>query len=409
MKKALTPTTLLLLLTGLNLLNYLDRNIVPSVLGLLKTDLKLSDGELGRINTIFMIGYFVTAPFFGFLGDRVGRKWLVALGIFIWSLGTVMTGFANDFTMLLFYRVLVGVGEAGYGSIGPSLISDSFPPAKRNMALTIFSVALPVGAALGYIIGGYVGARYGWRPAFIWAGAPGLLLALTLLPFADPVRGACDGGGTVVKPTARDFLAIFGLRRYNLLVWGYTAYTFALGGFAVWGPTFVHRVHGLPNESASRFFGLVLVFSGLVGTMIGGYAGTRWQHRNPAGYALLLGWSVVGAVPLATAAFLIPEKVASMSCLGAAIFLLFLPTGPVNTLIMQVVPLNLRASAMAAAIFMIHLFGDMWSPEIIGHLSDHWNSIQKAVLILPAALLACAALWLMLARNMAGDKTVARG
>jgi MFS family permease len=406
MNKRLSPVLLLCLLTGLNLLNYLDRFVVPAVLGPLKTDLHLSDGELGRINTIFMVGYFVAAPFFGYLGDRVSRKWLIAAGIFVWSLGTVLSGTAQSYGMLLFYRVLVGVGEASYGAISPSLISDSFPAAKRNNALTIFYVAIPVGAALGNIIGGYVAEHHGWRSAFIWAGAPGLLLALSLLPFAEPQRGAADGGGVQAKPTLGDFLAIFRLPRFHLLVWGYTAYTFALGAFGVWGPTFLHRVHAVPNEAASRFFGVVLVISGLVGTMLGGFVATAWRKRNPGGYAWLMGWSVLLATPFAIAAFVIPGKAVSMSCLAAAMFFLFLSTGPVNTMIVESVPVNLRASAMAASIFMIHLFGDMWSPEIVGHLSDQWSDIRKAVMILPGALVVCAVLWLVLARKLAREDRV---
>src|SRR6185295_3225350 len=129
---------------------------------------------------------------FGYLGDRSSRKWLIAGGIFIWSLGTVLTGFAGTFALLLAFRVLVGVGEASYATISPSLISDSYAAGKRNLALTIFYSAIPVGAALGNIIGGHIAAASSWRHAFIYAGAPGLVLALVLLPFAEPRRGACD-------------------------------------------------------------------------------------------------------------------------------------------------------------------------------------------------------------------------
>ena len=145
MQRSLTPFWTLFILTGLNLFNYLDRFVLPAVLPPLQKDLHLNDAQAGTIGTAFMIGYFVTSPFFGWLGDRFSRKWLIALGIFIWSLGTVLTGFAGSFTMLLGFRVLVGVGEASYATISPGVISDSFPAAKRNNALTIFYVAIPVG------------------------------------------------------------------------------------------------------------------------------------------------------------------------------------------------------------------------------------------------------------------------
>jgi MFS transporter, Spinster family, sphingosine-1-phosphate transporter len=184
-----------------------------------------------------------------------------------------------------------------------------------------------------------------------------------------------------------------------LVVAGYVAYTFALGAFGLWGPTFLHRFHQIPEKSAATFFGVVLVVAGLLGTLIGGFAATAWQKRNRAGFAWTLGLSVLAAAPVSVVAFIASNTTVAMSCLALAMFLLFLSTGPVNTLIIESVPVNLRSSAMATSIFMIHLFGDNWSPEIVGRLSDAWNSLQKAVLILPGALLVAAALWLALAMN----------
>src|SRR5436309_5024307 len=203
--KPLSRFWLLFILTGLNLFNYLDRYILPAVLAPLKTDLHISGGQAGRINTVFMLGYFLTAPFFGYLGDRVSRKWLIALGIFVWSAGTVLTGFASGIGLLLFYRILVGVGEASYATISPGLISDAYDPSRRNNALTVFYVALPVGGALGYGLGGLIEHHFGWRSAFFCAGLPGLILALVLLPFREPERGQADGQ-TVEKPHLRDVL-----------------------------------------------------------------------------------------------------------------------------------------------------------------------------------------------------------
>jgi acyl-[acyl-carrier-protein]-phospholipid O-acyltransferase/long-chain-fatty-acid--[acyl-carrier-protein] ligase len=402
-RKQLTPFWILFILTGLNLLNYLDRSILNAVRTPLATDFHIGYGDSGRTVTAFMIGYFITSPFFGYLGDRFPRKWLIAFGIFVWSLGTLLTGVAAGFAMLLFFRVLVGLGEASYATISPSLISDAFSPAKRNNALTIFYVAIPVGSALGYILGGEVAAHWSWRHAFIWAGIPGLLLALVLLPFAEPRRGQAELGEaeTVVKPRARDYAQLFANVDYQLVVWGYVAYTFALGAFAFWGPTFLEKVHHLSNKHAADFFGAVLVVAGLVGTLLGGFAATAWQKRNAAGYAWMLSLSVLVAVPTSFGAFLCANTAGTMTLLAISMFLLFLSTGPVNTLILETVPINLRASAMALSIFMIHLFGDMWSPEIVGRLADAWHDLNKAVMVLPLALLAAGALWLILALRTA--------
>src|SRR4051794_3872082 len=137
---------LLFILTGLNLLNYLDRYVLNAVRTPLANDFGVNYGDSGRTVTAFMIGYFITSPFFGYLGDRFSRKWLIAFGIFVWSVGTILTGYAASFAGLLAYRVLVGLGEASYATISPSLISDAFTATKRNNAITIFYVAIPVGA-----------------------------------------------------------------------------------------------------------------------------------------------------------------------------------------------------------------------------------------------------------------------
>jgi predicted MFS family arabinose efflux permease len=380
------------------LLNYLDRYVLNAVRTPLANDFHIGYGDSGRTVTAFMLGYFLTSPFFGYLGDRISRKWLIAFGIFVWSLGTLMTGFATGFGVLLCYRVLVGLGEASYATISPSLISDSFTSTKRNNALTIFYVAIPVGSALGYLLGGAVSAHWGWRHAFIWAGIPGLLLALILLPFREPERGQAElqDGQSVTKPKLGDYLHLFRNPDYQLVVWGYVAYTFALGAFAFWGPTYLEKIHHLSTARADGFFGGVLVVSGLVGTLLGGFAASAWQKRNPAGYAWLLSASVLLAVPVAFAAFLTLNTTFTMSLLATAMFLLFLSTGPVNTLIIETVPMNLRASAMALSIFMIHLFGDMWSPEVVGRVADHFD-LRKAVMLLPLALVVGGGLWLVLA------------
>ena len=399
MNRRLSPAWTLAILTGLNLFNFLDRYVLSAVLSSVKQDLSLTDGHAGALTTAFMLGYFLTSPIFGYLGDRLPRKWLIAVGIFVWSLGTVLTGFAHSFGQMMAFRVLVGLGEASYATISPSLISDQYGPGKRNFALTIFYVAIPVGAALGNILGGEIATHASWRDAFIWAGAPGLLLALALLPFEEPARGQSEGPGAQVhaKPTIKDVLALFRVPQYMLVVLGYTAYTFALGAFGTWGPSFFVRVHGMSEAQAGNFFGVMMVITGLLGTFIGGYLASAWHKRNPSGYALTMGLSVALAVPFSFLTFTLPNPMASQGCLALAMFLLWFCTGPVNTLTLETVPPNLHASAMAVSIFMIHLFGDLWSSQIVGTLSDQWQSLRKAVLILPVALIAAAALWLWLA------------
>ena len=401
-KKPLWPVASLVVLTGLNLFDYLDRQLLAAVLTPIKEELHLSDEQLGTIQSAFMWGYFLTSPIFGYLGDRVPRRWLVAAGVFVWSLGTLMSGHVSALGALIFFRVLVGFGEASFGTISPGWIADLFPAARRNNAISVFYLAIPVGSAFGYILGSAIAARYGWRSAFLWAGYPGLLLAFVLFLLREPGRGASEpvvAPGAVVekKPGWDAYLALFRFAEYRLVIAGYVAQTFAMGAFALWAPTFLHRVHHMKNEEAGDFFGKGLVISGLIATIAGGFVATAWQKRTGRGYAGMLAISAVLTAPAAYLAFSATDVMTSKIALVASMFLIFLSTGPVNTLILETVPVAMRATAMAGSIFAIHMFGDLWSPRIVGSLSDRWGDLQRAtVTVLPGALVVSAIFWVWL-------------
>ena len=397
------PLLTLLTLTGINLFNYLDRQVLSAVLTPIKEEFQLTDGQLGSLATAFMLGYFLTAPLFGYLGDKFPRKWLIATGVVVWSLGTVLSGVAHGFWSLIAFRVIVGLGEASYGTISPGWIADLYPPARRNNALSIFYAAVPVGSALGYIAGGVIAVHYGWRAAFWAAGAAGLIFVAGLLALKEPERGAVDAPedpDTIAQPKGwGSYLDLVRRPLFVLLVLGYVGQTFTLGGFAIWAPTFLYRIHGMSLDKAAWFFGLSLVITGLTATLLGGWVATQWRKRNPAAYAWVLGGSVVMGVPATFAAFLIPDPFFSKVMMIVSMFLLFLSTGPVNTLILETVPVRARAAAMAACIFCIHLMGDLPSPWLVGELSDRVG-LKDAVLILPCALVFAAVFWLWLAGKM---------
>lgn len=397
-KKPLWPVASLVVLTGLNLLDYLDRQILAAVLPLLRKELSLTYEQAGTLSTAFMLGYFLTAPLFGYLGDRVPRRWLVAAGVFVWSLGTLMTGHTNVYVSMLCFRALVGLGEASFGTISPGWIADLFPAGKRNNAITIFYFAIPVGSAIGYLAGGWIAVHYGWRAAFLCAGYPGLLLAGVLFILREPQRGASEVGGVPLPhgppPGWRVYRELLGFRSYVLVVAGYAAQTFAMGAFALWAPTFLYEVHRMELDAANFFFSASLAATGLVATLAGGFSATAWQKRTGTGYAWTLALSAVFAAPLAFAAFGTANLVLSKGLLILTMFMLFLATGPVNTLILETVPVRMRASSMAASIFAIHMFGDLWSPKLVGYLADQWGDLRRALLWgLPASLVVSAFFW----------------
>jgi MFS family permease len=394
----------LAILSGLNMLNYLDRYVMSAVLTPLQNDLKFDDASAGWVASAFMLGYFTSAPFFGYLGDRFPRRYLMLAGVVVWSLATASSGLAQNFTQLFCIRLFVGFGEACFVTMGPSWISDLFAGPRRNTVLTLFYVATSFGSAIGFTIGGWFAAHGDWRGAFIYTGLPGLLLAFCLLGLREPRRGEADGLAaqeTPRLPKVREIFGLLRLGRYHLLVWGYTAQTFAIGAFGVWGVVFLERVHGMAPGSASTIFGLILAGAGLAATLIGGLVATRLRRSTPAGYAWVMAFALLAALPVCCFALTTGGTTAALAGLGVSMFFLFLPTGPITSQLLEIVPVHLRASGVALCTFIMHLFGDWQSPTIVGAISDSVTSathsaaagLRAGVLILPVVLAIGAALW----------------
>lgn len=388
----------LAILTFINLFNYLDRFVLAAVLeSIRKSELHLTDSQLGWLASGFIIVYMAVSPVFGTLGDRWKRPPLIAFGVGIWSLATALAGFARGFWTLFTARSAVGVGEAAYGTIAPALLADHFPLHKRGRVFSIFFAAIPLGSAAGYIVGGAVNAHFGWRAAFWIAGAPGLILTLLVLAVKEVPRGLHDEGGAVAHAPARPTaLGAYGdllhNTQYLLAVLGYAAYTFALGGLAYWMPAFMERVRGMSPTDATVYFGAVVCITGFVGTFAGGWIADwllRWTKQS---YLWVCGVSTLLAAPLTFIALNHPQKMIWFPCLVAAEILIFASTGPVNSAIVNLVAPTERATAVALSIFLMHLLGDVPSPPLIGIVSDQ-SSLQRAFLMVPVAVIVAGAIW----------------
>ncbi len=388
----------LTVLTLVNLFNYLDRFVVSALVESLKaSDMHLSDGQIGTLGTAFMVVYMVASPFFGTLGDRRGRPRLIAFGVLLWSVATALAGRASDFVHLFLARATVGIGEAAYGTIAPSLLSDFFPRSARGRVLSVFFMAIPVGSALGYVLGGYIDSHYGWRAAFYVAGLPGILLALLCLLVPDPPRGAQDGEDAPPPDTSRKsalaaYASLLSIPRFRFAVAGYTAYTFAVGALAFWTPAFLERIRGVPKQDATVQFGIIAVATGFAGTFAGGWIGDRLQARRREGYLWVCGISAFLAVPFAVVALLARAPAVYVPCIVLAELFLFTSTGPVNSAMLNAVPPAVRASSVAVCNFTIHLLGDVPSPPLVGVLSDA-SDLGKAMLLVPFAILLAGILW----------------
>ena len=391
-------------LTFINLLNYLDRYLVSGMIPALKAaPLLLSDEKIGLLTTAFMAVYMIAAPVFGALGDRGKRTRPIAVGVFLWSIATVLSGLATNYAHLLGARAIVGIGEAAYVSVAPALLSDAFSRSQRGRVLSVFNMAIPVGAALGYIVGGLVSHHFNWRAAFFIAGAPGIVLALLVLGLKDPPRGGQDeAAGAPAETTAPAspvavYLGLFKQLPYMLVVLGYAAYTFALGGLAVWMPNFLERVHHIPAVQATTTFGAIVVVTGFLGTFAGGWLGDYWQKSSRQAYLWMSGWITLVAAPLVFLSLSAASPSLYYPAIIVAELLLFMSTGPINSAIANLVSPAERASAFALSMFMIHLLGDVPSPWLIGRLSD-LTSLGQAVLIVPAAVVISGVVWLISAR-----------
>lgn len=384
----------LLVLAFINLFNYLDRFVVSALAEPLKhSELQLTDTQLGLLMTGFVVVYMLASPLFGGLGDRGARPRLVAFGVFTWSLATVLAGFAGSFLALFLARSVVGIGEAAYGTIAPSLLADLYPKTQRGRVMAFFFAAIPIGSALGYVLGGLVNQAFGWRATFFIAGAPGLLLAFLCLKLPDPARGALDDvpAGAPAGAVAT-YRSLLGNRGYLLAVAGYAAYTFAVGGMAFWMPSFLERVRGLPPAEATIQFGAIVVVTGFVGTFAGGWLGDWLLRRSAQAYLWLSGVTALLAAPLAWLVFTDQRPAVYLPAMVVAQLLIFASTGPINSAILNVVKPGERATAVALSILCIHLFGDVPSPPLIGWISDH-SSLGRGVLVVPVAILVAGVTW----------------
>jgi MFS family permease len=385
----------------MNLLNYVDRYSFFAAGTHIQRALDISDFRYGVLGAAFMIVYTIVSPAMGWMGDRFNRRLLITGGVALWSFATVGTAFSENYTQMFFWRALLGIGEASYGVIAPALLSDLFPVRQRGRAMGVYYLALPVGTALGFKLGGWIADDFGWRAVFFVVGLPGLLAALAGLVMSDPGRGASEEAASGAKPdradvdlsddllageaesasspkaarpTLNDYLDLFRTRTFLYNTAGMAAVTFATGAYAAWGSTFYQRVHGLSATEAGDQIGRLLVFAGVLGIVLGMFLPDLLERLTKRAYLLLVAAAVFGAIPLGAFGILEPDARVSLRYLFVASILLSMVLGPCNTVTANVVPPNRRAAAYASFIFLIHIFGDINSPILLGWISDFFGS-----------------------------------
>jgi MFS family permease len=397
-------------LTFVNFLNYIDRQVLPAVAPLLKKDLGFTDTEIGLMEAAILLSFTVFAPLFGKLGDKRSRTKLMALAAVIWSIATAITGLSDklpfmpgplnlhvpliNFTLALsglaivfcFVRAIVGVGESSFSTITPTLIADYFRPQNRATALGIFQAAIPMGFALGYVIGAVLAYFFGWRLAFMFVGVPGLITAVFVWRLKEPIRGATDAADPLVgagnSPTEKDTdpeshtsfwrtsWHIIRTRDWLLSTLGYTALTFALGAFATWGTILLTEDKGMSETSAAVALGVVTLLGGAAGTFGGGWLADRFAKKRVSVYfKFCAAGSVLGVIPsiivLGSA-----NKYIFLPAVFFAVMFLFVNNAPFHAILVGSVSPAVRATAVALNIVFIHVLGDVQSRLGVGILSD---------------------------------------
>ncbi len=401
--------TALILLTALNLLNYADRNVLFAVQPLIQAEFHLTKTQIGYLTSAFLGFYMIAAPFVGPLADRYSRKLIIALGAIFWSALTLLTAVTNNYAELLVRHTLVGIGEATFVTIAPTFVADLFPENMRGRILGVFYLAIPVGSAAGYLLGGQLAPHHGWRFPFYIAAAPGFLLALTVLFLKEPERGGFDS----LKDTAEETAPVYpDLQIWNVITnpvrlvrsiharlhtvfvmfskvlrspafltatLGMAMMTFSLGGIQVWMPQFLYSERHYTLESANFMFGIIIVVDGILASLLGGWLGDRLLGRTKASYYVVSAVSMALGVPVMVLALFVPGKAMIPAIAVAAFFLLF-NTSPLNAALINSVGAHIRATAIAVNIFIIHILGDVPSPTMMGWVADR-RSLQTAFVL----------------------------
>jgi MFS family permease len=399
----------LVVMVGINFLNYLDR-FVPAVTGpLIQKEFRLSDTQAGLLATAFLVVYAVGAVPFGFLADRWIRKNVVAIGVTIWSVATVLTALSQSYLHLFIGRAVVGIGEASYYPAGTSLLSDYFPKDSRPRAMAIWNVGTALGIAVGFAGGGFAASRFGWRAAFLMTSVPGLVFAILAYRLREPLRGAAETRGprleVVADATLRNFLGLLRNRTLMITIASQVPMYFVLGANANWLSFFLNRTFRLSVVEAGLVVGGVLVAGGLIGPLAGGQLATHWQRRHE-GANLRVGivGSLLGAV-FVGAGLLAPSLLLFIPALFFGVVCLYLYAGPYTAITQNVVVPSLRASAVTLSLLISHVFGDAGAPTIVGLLSDHLGGLRPALLITSVPLLVLSAGIASLGLRTIGDDT----
>lgn len=411
----------------INILNYTDRYVLSAVLPKVVKDLSLSSLQAGLLGSSFLLVYGISTLPLGIWADRSVRKNIVTFCVAIWSVATVLAGFARNFIQLFSVRAVLGIGEAGYAPASLSLLGDYFPKSQRGRVLSFWSAGQLIGAAIGFTMGGIIaGSALGWRWAFFIVGIPGLVAAFLAWRMSEPKRGAFEqyddphlegeeteaevasevsqAHGSIGKNFGKVAATILKIPTYVTLLAALTFSFFTIGATSFWLPQYLVDSFKVSIQEAGILAGIVLVTSGLVGTILGGWLADRAQRIRPEGRLIVAAVGLLVGAPLTLLALLLHTLVPFMLVVILAVTFLNFCVGPLNAVIQDIILPDFRATALGLSLLCAHLLGDAASPTIVGAIADKSNLAFALTITAPTFLflagLACVVGLRTVARDM---------
>ena len=378
------------------IINFVDRQTFGILIEPIRLEIDLSDTQLG------LLGGIAFAIFYTFAGIPIARwadvgvrKNIVALALVIWSVMTMFTSTAKGFGTLLIARVGVGIGEAGCSPPIHSLISDMYPEEERATALSTYALGIPIGAAIGTLLGGWIGEYFGWRMAFMVVGLPGIIVAIVVFfTVREPPRGHSEPDHVQVQknlvPLADTLRFLWSLRAFRHLSFAGALHAFVGYGVGLFIPAFFMRVHGFGLAETSTYLFLIGL-TGIIGTYLGGYLGDRMGKKDKRWYMGIPGIATIISVPFAVLFYTTGDPMLAivLAIPGAILGPMYL--GPTFAMTQTLVPPAMRSTASAILLFVLNLIGLGLGPVFAGFLSDTLRpgygeeSIRYSLLILAVA------------------------
>jgi MFS family permease len=357
---------MLLILTLINLLNYLDRQVLFPLFGHIKTEFHLTDYHLGILATVFIVVHSLAVFPLGVLADRLSRRAIIAIGVTFWSIASFASGLATNFRSLLGIRSLVGIGEASYAPAAVAIITDNFPDEMNSRVQGIFNVGMLIGGTLGGIVGGLIAFYFNdWRLAFFIASLPGFALAFFALRMKDQ-RVEHN------EPTV-PFITLLKNSAYIWIIVSGTLVSFASGAFITWGIEFINRYQNYNLRDAALILGFGMMFASVVGVLLGSYAADYLQKKVPWGRSAVVAVSLIISAPLMYFGLIDTTRATFLFFFISGAIFLSVYLGPVTAVLHDIVPKQFRASAFGAYVFFVHLVGEAFAPAIVGKISDMYN------------------------------------